>query len=125
MIVKYSGLDAESDDGRWIVIVHASGDQNCDLPFLDHMAVLGRNDLLGPDKVSREEIPSHQSIVLSTVEHCTREDRAFDALIVSTLRSAEDLDPMNLPELTEEEKAADDAIPNDFVQNLIEEHDRS
>lgn len=102
MIVKYSGADADSDNGQWTVIVHAAHDQNCDLLFLSHLAGLGRNDLLGPDKVSREDIPPHQSVILSTVEHCTREDRAFDALIVSTLRSAEDLDPMNLPELTEE-----------------------
>jgi len=51
-----------------------------------------------------------------------REDRAFEALIVWTLRKAgeRDIDVNNLPELTEKDKAALDSLGPDFMKNLIE-----
>ena len=50
-----------------------------------------------------------------------REMRAFEALIVSLLRdgvAAEKHDPSNLPQLTEDERAALDALGPDIVERL-------
>lgn len=51
--------------------------------------------------------------------HAEREDRAFEALIVLNMRTPDTLDPAYLPALTDEERAAMDAIPADFVERLL------
>jgi hypothetical protein len=52
-----------------------------------------------------------------------REERAADALIVSLLRRVDGdgdyVDPKHLPELTDEERAAVDALGADFVERLL------
>jgi hypothetical protein len=52
-----------------------------------------------------------------------REERAVDALLVSALRQQEsegtDVDAKNLPQLTEEEKAAMKALESNFIQRLL------
>src|SRR3954454_6162467 len=52
-----------------------------------------------------------------------REERAADALIVSLLRRVDKdddyIDPKHLPQLTEEERAAVDALGADFVDRLL------
>lgn len=52
-----------------------------------------------------------------------REEQAADALLVLLLRrvdgSDEDIDPKHLPQLTPEERAAVDALGNDFIQQLL------
>ena len=48
-----------------------------------------------------------------------REDRAFEALIVSQLRRERDLtNHKDLPELTEEERAAMSAVPANLIDRL-------
>jgi hypothetical protein len=52
-------------------------------------------------------------------ERNEREERAFDALIVSHLLRDRDLTNLDdLPELTESERAAMNAVPEDLVENL-------
>src|SRR5947208_10595611 len=52
-----------------------------------------------------------------------REERAADALLVSLLRRVDKdddyIDPKHLPQLTEEELAAVDALGADFVDRLL------
>jgi hypothetical protein len=52
-----------------------------------------------------------------------REERAADALIVSLLRRVDKdddfIDPKHLPQLTEEDRAAVDALGADFVDRLL------
>lgn len=52
-----------------------------------------------------------------------REERAFDALLVSILRRADKDDDIveqeKLPELTEEEKAAMKALDTDFIDRIL------
>ena len=52
-----------------------------------------------------------------------REERAVDALLVSALRQQDsegtDVDAKNLPQLTEEEKAAMKALGGNFIQRLL------
>src|ERR1700678_1334195 len=52
-----------------------------------------------------------------------REERATDALLVSALRPQEteeiNVAPKNLPQLTEEEKAAMKRLGSDFIQRLL------
>ena len=52
-----------------------------------------------------------------------REERAQDALLVSALRQKNgegtDVDAKNLPQLTEEERAAMKALGSDFIQRLL------
>jgi hypothetical protein len=51
-----------------------------------------------------------------------REERAFDALIVSHLLRDRDLThPDDLPDLTESERAAMNAVPEDLVERLWDE----
>jgi hypothetical protein len=60
------------------------------------------------------------------MEKDTREERALDALLIGTLRQIEAepsaLDAGDLPELAESEKAAMNALDNDFVQRLLAEN---
>src|SRR4051812_19578474 len=52
-----------------------------------------------------------------------REERAVDALLISALRQQDsegtDVDAKNLPQLTEEEKAAMKALGSNFIQRLL------
>ena len=52
-----------------------------------------------------------------------REEMALDALLVSVLRHVDtdddEIDTKYLPELTDEEKAALNALPSDFVQRIL------
>src|SRR5437868_3273477 len=52
-----------------------------------------------------------------------REERAADALLVSLLRRVDKdddyIDPKHLPQLTDEERAAADALGVDFVERLL------
>ena len=52
-----------------------------------------------------------------------REERAVDALLVSALRQEDkegtDIDPKRLPQLTEDEKAAMNALGNNFIDRLL------
>jgi hypothetical protein len=51
-----------------------------------------------------------------------REERALDAIIVSCLRCPDDdgdLDTDRLPELTDEDRAAMDALGPDFIDRLL------
>src|SRR5215208_563972 len=52
-----------------------------------------------------------------------REERAADALLVSLLRRVDKdddyIDPKHLPQLTEEDRAAVDALGADFVDRLL------
>lgn len=50
-----------------------------------------------------------------------REERAFDALIVSQLRAArhDEIDLEHLPELTDKEREALDSLGPDFVARLL------
>jgi hypothetical protein len=52
-----------------------------------------------------------------------REERAADALLVSLLRRVDKdddyIDPKHLPQLTDEEKAAMEALGSDFVDRLL------
>lgn len=52
-----------------------------------------------------------------------REERALDALLVSLLRRVDKdddyIDPKHLPQLTDEERAAVDALGADFVDRLL------
>jgi len=52
-----------------------------------------------------------------------REERALDALLVSTLRRVDKEDDIvgadKLPQLTEEEKAAMNALPPDFLDRIV------
>lgn len=125
MIYEYSGPDPQSEDGRWRVIVHARSEAECACALIRHMKEIGRNELLAiPDAISRRVISEMGNIYLSTVER-DRENRAFDALIVSVLRMSgaeDDIDPSLLPELTEEEKAAVDSLGDDFVEKLLKEN---
>ena len=53
-----------------------------------------------------------------------REERAFEALIVKTLRQIdyEDVDIDSLPELNDKEKRALEKLGPDFIENLLREH---
>jgi hypothetical protein len=51
-----------------------------------------------------------------------REERALDAIIVSCLRCPDDdgdVDAGSLPELTDEDRAATDALGPDFIDRLL------
>lgn len=52
-----------------------------------------------------------------------REERALDALLVTTLRRIEKddelIDPEKLPELTEEERAAMSVLNDDFIKQIL------
>lgn len=52
-----------------------------------------------------------------------REERAADALLVSLLRQVDKdddyIDPKNLPQLTDEDKAALDGLGDDFIERLL------
>jgi hypothetical protein len=52
-----------------------------------------------------------------------REERAVDALLVSALRfddkEGDEVDPKRLPELTDEERAAMNALGTNFMQRLL------
>jgi hypothetical protein len=52
-----------------------------------------------------------------------REELALDAIIVSILRQVDKdddyIDPSDLPQLTDEEKAAVDAIDPDFINRIL------
>ena len=52
-----------------------------------------------------------------------REEHAADALLVSLLRRVDKdddyIDPKHLPQLTDEERAAVDALGTDFVDRLL------
>jgi hypothetical protein len=52
-----------------------------------------------------------------------REERAFDALLVSVLRRVDkdddDIDPKHLPQLTDDDKAALAALGTDFIDRIL------
>jgi hypothetical protein len=54
-------------------------------------------------------------------DHKRREHRAFEALIVYTLRRERDIEDLDdLPELTESQRAAMNSLPSDFVERLLD-----